>query len=262
MARSRDGVEVAYDVHGSSYGEGIPVVVLVHGWAGDRTYWSEQVGFLAERYQVVAVDLAGHGESGLGRADWNLPAFGADVVAVVEEIDAAEVALVGHSMGGDAITYAAAQLGDRVCGMVWVDTFRSLAVEPDSPPEAIEAFAAPFREDFEAAVDQFARGMFSPTADPELVDRIAARMARASKEMGVGSIGYALNRVRPILGALAEIKVPIVTINPDIGPTDVDSMQANGVEPIILTNVGHFLMIEDPEQFNPVLGATLARFCG
>ena len=262
MPRSRDGVEIAYEVHGSSRGQEIPIVVLVHGWAGDRTYWSEQADFLAERYQVVVVDLAGHGESGVGRTDWNLPAFGHDVVAVVEEIDAAKVALVGHSMGGDAIAYAALQLGDRLCGLVWVDTFRSLVLEPDSPPEAVEAFAAPFRGDFEAAVDQFARGMFPPSADPELVDRIAARMAGASKEMGVGSIGYALNRVRPILDALAEIKVPIVAINPDIGPTDVDSLQRNGVEPIILTNVGHFLMIEDPEQFNPVLAATLARFCG
>jgi pimeloyl-ACP methyl ester carboxylesterase len=262
VARSRDGVEIAYEVHGGSHGADAPVVVLVHGWAGDRTYWSEQVDFLAERYQVVAVDLAGHGESGGGRADWNLPAFGNDVVAVVDEIGAPKVGLVGHSMGGDAVAYAAVQLGERVCGLVWVDAFRSLVVEPDSPPEVIEAFAAPFRDNFEAAVGQFARGMFPPTADPELVERIATRMAGASKAMGVGSIGYALNRVRPVLGALAEIKAPIVSINPDIGETDVDSMQANGVEPIILTNVGHFLMLEDPEQFNPVLAATLAGFCG
>jgi pimeloyl-ACP methyl ester carboxylesterase len=65
-----------------------------------------------------------------------------------------------------------------------------------------------------------------------------------------------------ILAALADIKAPIVAINPDIGRTDADSMRTNGVEPIILTNVGHFLMIEDPEQFNPVLAATLATLCG
>jgi pimeloyl-ACP methyl ester carboxylesterase len=28
----------------------------------------------------------------------------------------------------------------------------------------------------------------------------------------------------------------------------------------VLTGVGHFLMLEDPEQFNPVLVATLASF--
>jgi pimeloyl-ACP methyl ester carboxylesterase len=43
-------------------------------------------------------------------------------------------------------------------------------------------------------------------------------------------------------------------------PTDVDSMRRHGVEPIVLEDVSHFLMIEDPEQFNPVLAATLASF--
>ena len=240
----------------------MPVVVLVHGWAGDRTYWSGQADFLAERYQVVAVDLAGHGESGVGRSDWNLPAFGHDVVAVVDEIDAAKVALVGHSMGGDAIAYAAVQLGDRVCGLVWVDTFRSLVLEPDSPPEAVEAFAAPFRHDFQAAVDQFTARHVSADRRSRTCRSHRSPNGRRVEGDGGGSIGYALNRVRPILDALGEIKVPIVAINPDIGPTDLDSLRRNDVEPIILANVGHFLMIEDPGQFNPVLAATLARFCG
>lgn len=47
---------------------------------------------------------------------------------------------------------------------------------------------------------------------------------------------------------------------PTCKPTDVDSMRRHGVEPIVLEGVGHFLMIEDPEQFNPVLAATLASF--
>ena len=100
VTSSRDGVEIAYATYGGD-GAGGPAVVLVHGWAGNRTYWAHQIDPLAERYQVIAIDLGGHGESGLGRIDWNLAAFGDDVVAVVDEIDANKVALVGHSMGGD-----------------------------------------------------------------------------------------------------------------------------------------------------------------
>ena len=40
---------------------------------------------LAELYHVIAVDLGGHGESGVGREDWNLRAFGDDVVTVIED---------------------------------------------------------------------------------------------------------------------------------------------------------------------------------
>ena len=87
MTRSRDGVGIAYESHGRTDGDA-PTVVLVHGWAGNRTFWSQQVDVLTERYRVVAVDLGGHGESGTGRGDWNLPTFGDDVVAVVEAVGA------------------------------------------------------------------------------------------------------------------------------------------------------------------------------
>jgi pimeloyl-ACP methyl ester carboxylesterase len=259
MVRASDGVEIAYEVHGGSHADAL-TVVLVHGWAGNRTYWHHQIGFLSERYRVVTVDLAGHGESGLGRADWNLPAFGDDVVAVVHEVDAPKVALVGHSMGGDAVMFAARQLGERVAGIVWVDVLRSLGDEPVSPPEVVDAFVAPFREDFTAAVDRFARSLFPATADPALVDRIAADMAAVRRDGTLGSLGHALNRHPPMLAALSHITAPVVAINPDIGPTDVDSLRRHGVEPIVLEGVGHFLMLEDPERCNSVLASTLATF--
>lgn len=259
MAWSRDGVEIAYETRCRTDG-GAPAVVLIHGWAGNRTFWSRQVDLFAETYQVVAVDLGGHGESAAGRNDWNLPAFGDDVVAVVNEVGARDVALVGHSMGGDAAVFAARSLGDRVRGLVWVDAFRSLGDEPVSSAADVAGFVAPFRADFGAAVDRFARGLFPEGADPALVDRVARSMVAAPQDAALGSIGYALNRHPPIVAALAELSVPVVAINPDVSPTDIGSLRRHGVEPIVLTGVGHFLMLEDPDQFNPVLAATLASF--
>ncbi|MGH9154094.1 MAG: alpha/beta fold hydrolase [Acidimicrobiales bacterium] len=261
MARSRDGVEIAYETHGRTDGDA-PAVVLIHGWAGNRTFWSRQVDLLAETYQVVALDLGGHGESGVGRDDWNLPAFGDDVVAVVEEVGAGDVALVGHSMGGDAAVFAARLLGDRVRGVVWVDTFRSLGDEPTSSAEDVAQFVAPFHVDFGAAVDRFARSLFPEEADPALVDHVARSMVAAPREASLGSIGHALNRHPPIIAVLAELSAPVVAMNPDVSPTDAESMRGHGVEPIILTGVGHFSMLEDPDQFNPLLAATLTSFFG
>ena len=259
MARSRDGVEIAYESHGRTDRDA-PTLVLVHGWAGNRTVWSRQIDVLTERYRVVTVDLGGHGASGTGRDDWNLPAFGDDVAAVVEAVGARDVALVGHSMGGDAIVFAARQLGRRVRGLVWIDTVRSLGDEPTSSAEDIAGFVAPFQADFGAAVDRFARSLFPEEADPALVDHVARSMVAAPREAALGSIGYALNRHPPLITALAELSAPVVAINPDMAPTDRASLRRHGVESIILTGVGHFAMLEDPDQFNPVLVATLASF--
>ena len=256
MTSSRDGVEMAYATHGA----GGPAVVLVHGWAGNRTYWAHQIDHLAERHQVIAVDLGGHGESGLGRVDWTLPAFGDDVVAVVDEVDARKVVLVGHSMGGDAVVHAARRLGDRVVGLVWVDVFRSLGNETASSPEEVEAFVAPFRDDFATAVDRFVRRLLPEAVDVRLVDRIANDMAATSREVALGSLPYARNREPAMLAALACITAPIAAINPSTAPTDVASLRRHGVESMLLEDVGHFPMLEAPDRFNAVLVEALASF--
>jgi pimeloyl-ACP methyl ester carboxylesterase len=128
-------------------------------------------------------------------------------------------------MGGDAVVFAARSIGDRVRGLVWVDSVRSLGDEPTSSAEDVAAFVAPFRDFVDAAVDRFARNLFPDRADEALVDRIAGDMAAAPRDATLGSLGYALNRHPPILAALAELTAPIVAINPDVAPTDVESLR-------------------------------------
>jgi len=67
-------------------GEGEPALVFIHGWCCDRTYWEAQLPYFAQKYKVVTIDLAGHGESGLDRKAWTMKAFGEDVAAVVEKL--------------------------------------------------------------------------------------------------------------------------------------------------------------------------------
>lgn len=126
----------------------------------------------------------------------------------------------------------------------------------------VARFVAPFHADFRGAVDRFARSLFPEGAEPALVDHVARSMVASPQGAALGSIGYALNRHPPIIAALTAVSAPVVAINPDVSPTDVESLRRHGVEPIILTGVGHFSMLEDPDQFNRVLVATLASFFG
>jgi pimeloyl-ACP methyl ester carboxylesterase len=142
---STDGTPICYEVHGA----GAPALVFVHGWSCDRSYWSPQVRHFAVRHQVVAVDLAGHGESGVGRQAWTMPAFGEDVTAVVERLRLESVVMIGHSMGGDVIVEAALDLSRRVAGLVLVDVYSSF--EDPSTHEEIQEFIVPFRQDFIAS---------------------------------------------------------------------------------------------------------------
>jgi pimeloyl-ACP methyl ester carboxylesterase len=253
-AISPDGIEIRYDVAGS----GSPAIVFVHGWSCDRTYWREQMTAFAARHLLVAIDLAGHGESGIGRASWTMPAFGDDTVAVVEQLGLERVVLVGHSMGGDVVTEAALRLGDRVAGVVWVDTYPTL--DEVTTAEELDAFAAPFRRDFAGHTRQFVRGMFPPTADPALVERVAEDMASAPPDVALDAAVHAWGNDGPAIAALERLTVPVVQIRPDDGPTDIESLARHGVGTVIVHGAGHFPMLEDPAQFDAALAEVIAAF--
>ena len=251
---SPDGIAIRYDVAGS----GAPALVFVHGWSCDRSYWADQMRAFAARHRVVAIDLAGHGESGDGREVWTMASFGGDVTAVVEELGLDDLVLIGHSMGGDVIVEAALGLADRVRALVWVDTYASL----DSFPSTAEvaAFIEPFPTDFAASTQQLVRGMFPSDADPELVDRVAIDMSSAPPAIALDALQNAISNGEPLLERLPLLNIPIVAINPDYRPTDEGSLRRHGVRPVLIPGVGHFLMMEDPAQFNGVLASVIREF--
>lgn len=252
-AVSADGIPVCYEVRGG----GAPALVFVHGWSCDRRYWNAQVDYFADRHQVVAIDLAGHGESGLGRTAWTMPCFGADVVAVVKQLGLHRIVLIGHSMGGDVIVEAALRLPGQVTGLVWVDTYKSLGETGSS--DGIEEFIAPFRTDFVASTRDFVKRMFLPGSDPELVERVAADMSSAPPEVALDAIKYAVANEAAAVAGLRDAAVPVVAINPDDRPSDVESFERHGVKVVLISGVGHFLMMEDPASFNRTLGETIER---
>jgi pimeloyl-ACP methyl ester carboxylesterase len=254
IARSADGVPIHYEVLGS----GAPALVFVHGWSCDRSYWRHQTNHFAAGHQVVAVDLAGHGESGVGRASWTMPAFGEDVAAVVEELGLHDMVLIGHSMGGDVIVEAALRLPGRVAGLVWVDTYTTLD-EPMTAQE-IQAFLVPFREDFVTTTRAFVRQMFVPPSDPGVVDRVVADMSAAPPDIAIDAIAHSIGNVGAVVAGLRRLTIPVVAMNPDRRPTDIEGLARHGVATVLMPGAGHFPMLEDPPAFNQVLSETIEHF--
>jgi len=254
VARSPDGIPIHFDADGSAE----PTLVFVHGWSCDRTYWAPQMRAFAPRHRVVAIDLAGHGESGTGRSSWTIPAFGADVVAVADQLGLTDAVLVGHSMGGDVIIEAALTLGNRVRGVVSVDTYRTL--DDHTSPEEVHEFVESFRADFATDVHAFVRTMFGSSSDPELVERVAADMASAPPDIALDALGHAVSNGAAFAAGVRRLLVPVVSITPDYVPTDEVSLRRHGLRPLILSDTSHFLMMEAPDRFNALLADVVADF--
>jgi pimeloyl-ACP methyl ester carboxylesterase len=250
-AVSADGVPLAFEVRGV----GEPTLVFVHGWSCDRGYWKHQLDDFGKRQQVVALDLAGHGQSGVGRDTWTMPSFAQDVVAVADALRLDRMILIGHSMGGDVIVEAARRLPARVEGLVWVDVYRTLAALRSR--EAMERFVAPFRADFVPTTLDFVRGMFVPSSDPDLVEWVAADMAAAPPDIALDSLEHARTVLPDVIDGLRDIHLPVVAINADNEPTDVEGLRRHGVRAVLMHGVGHFPFLEDPPAFNRLLEETI-----
>src|SRR5712692_9398599 len=103
---SNASVSLRYDRAGSG-----PAVLLIHGWAANRTYWERQVVALRDRHTVVTVDLRGHGESSHPRGGYTIGAMAGDLEHLVRALGVPRIALVGWSMGGLVALELAQRLG-------------------------------------------------------------------------------------------------------------------------------------------------------
>ena len=121
--RTKHFVDVAgCPIHYLRWGGGVkPGLILVHGGAAHAEWWSFLAPMLTRQYDVVALDLSGHGESGR-RPEYPRRQWADEVLAVIADARfAGAPVLVGHSMGGLVGIVAASVYGDALAGAVIVD---------------------------------------------------------------------------------------------------------------------------------------------
>jgi pimeloyl-ACP methyl ester carboxylesterase len=114
---SIEGQRLAY----TEYGSGPRLTVLLHGLLFNQRMHDVLARALAERgHRVVTLDLLGHGESDRPREKWrySMPQFGAQVVALLDELGADEAVVLGTSLGANVALEASVLAPERVRGMV------------------------------------------------------------------------------------------------------------------------------------------------
>ena len=257
VTSAKDGVQIHYEFGGSDS----PALVFIHGWNCDRSYWSAQLPVFTATHQVVAIDLAGHGDSGINREDWSMANFGADVASVADALQLEDIILVGHSMGGPVALEAARLLKGRVKMIIGADTLSDVSLR--YPDEQLAAMLAAMEADFPGAVEGLVRSsFFLPTSDPALIDQIANDMSAAPPAAGIGAFeAFARWYNEHVEQTVAGIDVPIRLINSDYRPTNTLAGQAltASFEATLMSGVGHFVMQEDPTQFNTIMAELLNR---
>ena len=252
-----DGVPIVYDVRGT----GEPTLVFVHCWACDRTFWKGQLDTLAAAHRVVSLDLPGHGESGKTRAAWSYAGLAADVQTVADALRLDRMVLVGHSLGGPVSLLAAGRMPGRVEGVVCVDALHN--ADFVFPRALSEQMMAAFHADFPAQVGRMMDMMFPPAADTAVKRWVVDKAVAADTGAVLSIIADYPNYDEK--AALAAAGAPVRCINaaPSTPASMVTNIEANrkyaDFDAVLMENVGHFLHLERPAEFNALLIQTLDR---
>jgi 2-succinyl-6-hydroxy-2,4-cyclohexadiene-1-carboxylate synthase len=112
----RDGLRLHAEVRGA----GRPLL-LVHGFTGSIEAWSEEMlSGLAQAFQVVAVDLVGHGQSDAASDPdrYRLDEILADLGQVLDAVGLEEALWFGYSMGGRIALGGAVRTPSRISGLI------------------------------------------------------------------------------------------------------------------------------------------------
>ncbi len=226
----------------------------MHGWTNNNTIWDLQVPVLSEKYQVVAIDLAGHGKSGNERSQWTMSAFGEDIAAVVHAAKLENVILVGFSMGGPAIVEAAKLLPDQVAGLILADGINN--PEAKIPQPMIDWVDSTFMDLIEnPTVEKLVMLGFVVNNPDDAFEKVQAMIDRDQ----TGWEDMLLENFRwsneDCIASFEALELPVISINPEHSPAAVDVFKkyVPSFETKILSGTGHVMMWDVSDDFNQAL---------
>ena len=239
---------VAHDgarIYFSTYGAGSPVILL-HGGLANQIYWGNQVRpLVADHHRVILIDSRGHGRSSRDARPYTYELMASDVVAVMDALKVRRAAVVGWSDGA-------------IIGLV-------MALKDPERLTRVFAFAA----------NMDPSGVKPDTDTNVTFARFIGEAAKSYAQLSPTPNGYAdftaaiekMWDTEPHYTAadLATIHTPTAIVDGDHDEaikrehTEYLARSIPGAKLIILKDVSHFAMLQDPDQFDAAMIGFLDR---
>jgi len=258
---ARPDGRIAYTDTGSG-----PLVVLVPGMGDLRATYDLVAPALVEAgYRVVVTDLRGHGDSDTDFRAYGDTVTAADLVALVEHLDAGAAVLVGSSMGGSAAVIAAADRPELVRGVVMLAGFLREPLSPAMSAVARLAYRVLFARPWGAAAwtwyvrTALSKGRPTPGLDARLV-LLRSTFADPARLRAFRRLTVALDH-REVESRLTDVRTPVLAVygdkDPDFSDAEAElafARESVGAEGVVLEEVGHYPHLQARDE---VLAAVL-----
>lgn len=268
-ATADDGVKLFYEETGAGR-----LIVFVHEFAGSHESWEPQMRCFGRRYRCVAYAARGYPPSDVPEAPGSYSQARAadDILAVVDHLGAEKAHIVGLSMGGFATLHYGFRHPARALSLVVGGC--GYGAEADKRARfrsEAETIAATLKAQGTAAFAE--RYAYGPTRvqfenkNPRGFAEFKRLLARHSA-LGLANTQLGVQRERPSLYDLVDrmkmLSVPTLVVTGDedwpcLAPGILLKQNIPSAALAVMPNCGHTINIEEPDEFNRIVGDFLAQ---
>ena len=257
VLRVRD-VDLYYEIAG----EGQPLL-LVHGLGSSTRDWELQVAFFSPDYRVIAFDVRGHGRSDKPPGPYSIPLFADDTAELIRSLGIARAHVMGISMGGMIAFQLAVDAPELVKSLVIVNSAPELILRSFKERVRFLQRLLVVRLLGMRKMGEVLSARLLPKPEHQdlrrkFVERWAQNDKRAYLDSLWALVGWS------VAEHLSEIKAPtlVVAADEDYSPVSVKQAYVGRMphaELVMIADSRHATPVEQPEAFNKVVAAFLAR---
>lgn len=234
-------------VHYEALGRGRPVVFL-HGWVGSWRYWVGAMQAASTSFRAYALDLFGFGDTTRDPLRYSLEKQTDLLNRFLEEMGIGKVALVGHDLGALVSLSFVRQLPQGVDRVMAINC-----------PLEYDMLHARMKTDSPSALVDW---LSSRT--PEALAALSDASKTDPKALAASMESFQANN---LFGGVRDLGVPCLFVyggsNPAVPlPSQEKFSLPMHMHQIVLEGVGHFPMLDNPQQFNRLLTDFLALDSG
>ena len=245
-----NGVSLKY----ARWGEGnSKKIMLVHGWTGFKEMWDNFAPLLVENgFDVIAVDLRGHGDSDKPEGEYTPEVFSKDLYELVRAVGwEKNFVLLGQSMGGYIIVDYALRYPDSLLKLIPSNTSAYLGRNLFSII-VWKIIIAMYKKD-PAKIAKMVTKSFQYPVPQETIDYFKSMSLKTAKHAGLSAINHCMKEnFEPLL---SRIKVPTLVISSEFDRKELRqaTLQIHksipGSKLADIPKTGHFPFMENPADF-------------
>lgn len=245
-------------IHYKITGQG-DTLVLLHGYLESLSMWEYHQDALSIYYQIISIDLPGHGATENFSAIHSMPFMAEVVLEVLKQENIRQCVMIGHSMGGYTTLAFAEKYPHYLKGFGLFHSHAS--ADNEAAKNNRERTIELIKQDKGHFINQFIPSLFAPDNEIVYASQIQKQIKEANamnKESVIAAMAGMKERQSSI-DVLMDAKVPVLFI---IGKQDsrisTEKVLAQAALPttsqlLILGNSGHMGWIEEQEKTSAAL---------